>query len=360
MSREFEGDEYVPSEMEISRRKVIATTGGLSIAGLAGCSGGGDGESTSTSTESEGGGSAQAFSDISIAYIPHASGASDSFWGIQERGWSSSAKQLGVDAQFNGPSKFNPQKQVQNINSALSAGVDGIATSISDPELFKEPLNRAANEGIPVLTVNITQFGEKTLPYQGYVGQAETRVGNVVANKAIEKFKKKQGEKPSRAVIPNHQPGNYVLSLRKQGIVDVMKKNNIPIDEISTSDSPSKNISALQSYRQSNQNLDLVLALGPTASVPALTWLKENDLQGKVFITGVDITPKVQKGIKNGNVFGTVIQQPYLQGYLAAQYLSQKLVNGVIPPTVTPTGPTWIDQSNLSLVNKQINQVGGA
>lgn len=359
--KQIEGMERARSEMAVSRRKVIAASGVAGVSGLAGCANlmGGDGGSGDGDGGSGGDGAAQ-MSDITISFIPHASGASDPFWAIEQEGWSAAIEQIGVEGQFQGPQEFDPQQQVENINSALSAGVDGIATSISDPDLFDDPLERASEEGIPVLAVNIPEFGERTLPYQGYVGNDETVVGNEVAQNAIADFEETVGEAPSRAVVPNHQPGNNVLQLRSEGITEVMNENDIPVDEISTSSDPTDTINSLQSYRSSNDDLDLVLNLGPAAGEPAVQWIEENDLQGEVYVAGVDITERVQGAIENDIYFGTVIQQPYLQGYLAGHYLAQKVINGIISPTVTPTGPSWVDESRLNLVETQIENTGGA
>jgi len=364
----IEGMERARSEMEFSRRQVIAASGVAGVTGLAGCAslsgddggsdGGGDG-GDGGGNESVDGGSAQ-MSDFTISFIPHSSGASDPFWAIEEQGWTAAVNQLGAEGRFQGPSEFDPQQQVQNINTAISSGVDGIATSISDPDLFDDPLQRAQEEGVPVLAVNIPEFGERTLPYQGYVGNDETVVGNEVATNALEDFQETVGEQPSRVVIPNHQPGNNVLGLRSEGIQEVMGNTDIPVEEISTSSDPTDTINSLSSYRSSNSDLDLVLVLGPAAGEPAIQWIEENDLQGEVYIAGVDITERVQGAIQNDIYFGTVIQQPYLQGYLAGHYLAQKLANGIISPTVTPTGPSWVDKSRLDLVTKQIENTGGA
>ena len=365
--KRIEGMKEARSGIQVSRREVIATSGTAGLVGLAGC-GGSDGTGTGGDGGGDGDGGGTQGSvdtdatqeDFTITFIPHSSGASDPFWAIEEKGWSAAVDQLSVEGQFQGPTEFDPQQQVQNINSAISSGVDGIATSISDPDLFDDPLQRAQEEGIPVTAVNIPEFGERTLPYQGYVGNDETVVGNEVASNALEDFQEATGEMPARAVVPNHQPGNTVLGLRSDGIKEVMSNNDISVDEIATSSDPSENISSLSSYRSSNSDVDIVCSLGPASGEPAIQWINENDLQGEVYVAGVDITEKIQQAIENEVYFGTVIQQPYLQGYLAAHYLAQKLVNGILAPTVTPTGPTWIDDTRLDLVRTQIQNTGGA
>jgi simple sugar transport system substrate-binding protein len=103
-----------------------------------------------------------------------------------------------------------------------------------------------------------------------------------------------------------------------------------------------------------------VCSLGPASGQPAVQWINENDLQGEVYISGVDITDQVSTAIQNDIYLGTVIQQPYLQGYLAGHYLTQKVSNGILAPKVTPTGPTWVDKSRLDLVQTQIENTGGA
>ena len=364
--RTVEGMEQARAGMRVSRRQVLAASGVAGVTGLAGCANiGGDGGNGGDGSDGDGdggnGGDSQAQTgDITISFIPHSSGSSDPFWAIEESGWGAAIDQLGVDGRYQGPSEFDPQQQIQNINTVISSGVDGIAVSISDPDLFDDPLQRAADEGIPVLAVNIPEFGERTLPYQGYVGNDETVVGNRVANQGISAFQDATGSKPARAVIPNHQPGNNVLKLRADGIKEVMSNQNIPVDEITTSAEPSETISALSSYQSSNSDLELVCSLGPASGQPAVQWINENDLQGEVYISGVDITDQVSTAIQNDIYLGTVIQQPYLQGYLAGHYLTQKVTNGILAPKVTPTGPTWVDKSRLDLVQTQIENTGGA
>jgi len=373
--RTIEGMEQARTEMTVSRRRVLAASGVAGVTGLAGCAsigsdggdgggngggdGGSDGGGDGGGDGGSGDGSAQT-SDVTISFIPHSSGSSDPFWAIEEEGWNAAVDQLGVDGRYQGPDEFDPQQQVQNINSAISSGVDGLAVSISDPGLFDDPLQRAADEGIPVIAVNIPEFGERTLPYQGYVGNDETVVGNRVANQGIQAFEEMTGSTPERAVIPNHQPGNNVLKLRADGIKEVMNEQNIPVDEITTSAEPAENISALSSYQSSNDGLDLVCSLGPASGQPATQWIEENNLQGDVFISGVDITDQVMTAIQDDIYLGTVIQQPYLQGYLAGHYLTQKIVNGILAPKVTPTGPTWVNKNRLDLVETQIENTGGA
>jgi simple sugar transport system substrate-binding protein len=342
----------------MSRRQVLAATGAAGIAGFAGCSsvndgGGGSGTAATNNTQA---------SDIQIRYIPHGAPGQDPFWEAQGKGWDLAVEQLGVDAAYQGPDESsNFTQQVNNIETAIDAGVDGIAVTLPDPPLFQEALQRAAEEGIYVTVTNVTETGEKTMPWHGYIGQNEAVVGNTLASNALPLFEEKTGSMPSGAVILNQDPGHSALSLRQSGIEEVLNSQGISNDWIEVpSGEPSGVISRLASHRSSNPDVNMVFTLGPVAGDPTLTYIQDEGLEGEVFHAGVDISQDQAEGIQEGYNLAQVVQQPALQAYLAAHYLTSQLKWGILTPTHTPTGPTFVDASNVDAVLTQIEQFGVA
>lgn len=338
---------------QMSRRQMLAATGAAGVAGLAGCSSNNGGPEADINNQAQ---------NVQIRYIPHGAPGQDPFWEAQGQGWKTAVDQLGVNASYQGPDESsNFTQQVNNIETAIDAGVDGIAVTLPDPPLFQEALQRAADEGIYVTVTNVTETGEKTMPWHGYTGQNEAVVGEELATQSLPLFKEKTGSQPSGAVILNHDPGHSALELRQKGIETVLSDNNIPHDwiEVPAGD-PSGVISRLASHRSSNPDVNLVFSLGPTAGDPALNYIENEGLQGEVYHAGVDISQDQAAAIREGYNLAQVIQQPALQAYLAAHYLTSQLQWGILTPSHTPTGPTFVHAGNVDSVQTQIETFGVA
>lgn len=339
---------------QLSRRQALAAMGAAGVASLAGCAGGG-GDDNETAGDDQ----AQ---DIEIRYIPHGAPGEDPFWESQQQGWNTAVDQLGVSASYQGPSESSAfTEQVDNIETAIDAGVDAIAVTLPDPPLYQDALQRAADEDIYVTVTNVTERGEKTMPWQGYIGQEEAAVGEELASQTLPLFESEAGSPPSGAVILNQDPGHSALQLRQEGIQSVLSDNDIPHDwiEVPAGD-PSGVISQLGSHRSSNPDVNLVFTLGPVAGEPTINYIQDEGLQGEVYHAGVDISQEQASAIQEGYNLAQVIQQPALQGYLAAHYLASNVQWGILTPEHTPTGPTFVSADNVDTVITQIETFGVA
>jgi simple sugar transport system substrate-binding protein len=351
---------------QTTRRRMMAALGAAGMAGLAGCTGGGNGDGSGNGSGT-GNNNANQKENVQIRYIPHGNPAADPFWEAQKQGWNLAVDQLGVQASFQPPNKTGSvTQQVSNIQSAITAGVDGIAVTLANPPLYREALKSANEKGIFVIVTNIVEQsylkkGEQSMPYHGYIGQNEAVVGEQLATETIPLFKKAEGSPPSRAVILNQAPGNKALKLRQKGIIKVLSKQNIPHDWIQVpAGDPSGVISQLASYRSSNPNTDLVFTLGPVGGNPAVSYINDEGLQGKLYHAGCDISKQLAKAMREGYNLAQVIQQPGLQGYLAAHFLTGHKRWGILTPTHVPTGPTLVTNDNLDTVMEQVKTFGVA
>jgi simple sugar transport system substrate-binding protein len=351
---------------QTTRRRMMAALGAAGMAGLAGCTGGGNGNSSGNGSGT-GNNNASQKENVQIRYIPHGNPVADPFWEAQKQGWNLAVDQLGVQAAFQPPNESGSfTQQVSNIEAAVAAGVDGIAVTLPNPSLYKEALKSANKKNIFVIVTNIVEQsflkkGEQSMPYHGYIGQNEAVVGEQLATDAIPLFKKAEGSPPSRAVVLNQNPGNKALKLRQKGILRVLRKQNIPHDwiEIPAGD-PSGVISQLSSYLASHSKTDLVFTLGPVGGNPTVQYINDEGLQGKLYHAGVDLSKQLAKAIRKGYNLAQVIQQPALQGYLAALFLTGHKRWGFLTPTHIPTGPTLVTNDNLDTVKEQVKTFGVA
>ena len=66
--------------------------------------------------------------------------------GIQQ-----AADDMNVNVTVLGPDEFDLEKVAQLIDQAVAAQPDGIALTVTDADLFREPIQRALDAGIPVV-----------------------------------------------------------------------------------------------------------------------------------------------------------------------------------------------------------------
>lgn len=285
-------------------------------------------------------------------YIVSHGGPADPFWGVVLKGMNDAAKVYPVEAKYFGPEKFSIQELVNLLNSAIAAKPDGLAVTITDPKALDEPLRRAIQQGIPVVAINVADprpEGER-IPYLFYIGMDEYLGGLRAAQRML------AVRTPKRAVCAIHEVGHVGLEARCQGFLDGMKGKNVPVEKLDIGTDPTKAVEALKAYFTRNPDTDALLTLGPLGTDPAVKFLKENNLVGKVLHGTFDLHPGTLSAIKEGVTLFAIDQQQYLQGYMAITWLYLYKKYGLRPANDVLTGPGFVDQSNVGLVEELIKQ----
>jgi simple sugar transport system substrate-binding protein len=279
--------------------------------------------------------------NLTIAVITHGEG--DTFWAVAKRGAEQAGKDMGVKVKYS-ESANDPQKQAQLIDAAVTEKVDGIATSAPNPDAIRDPLKKAVDAGIPVITLNSGQADSGSLGAITHVGQDET-----VAGEAAGKRLAQGGAKKLLCVI--HEQGNIGLNQRcdgaKKGFGGEVENLQVKgINDISTT------LTEIQSKLESDDSIDAVLSLNPDIAVAARDAVRGASSDAKV--ATFDLSGDVVKAIKAGEIEFAVDQQQYLQGYLPVVFLTLynenlNTVGGGLPVL---TGPGFVEKSNADRVEK--------
>ncbi|WP_352428969.1 sugar ABC transporter substrate-binding protein [Thermoflexus sp.] len=283
-------------------------------------------------------------------YIVSHGGPADPFWGVVIKGMNEAAQRYPVEAKYFGPEKFSIQELVNLLNSAIAAKPDGLAVTITDPKALDEPLRRAIQQGIPVIAINVADprpEGER-IPYLFYIGMDEYLGGLRAAQRML------AVRTPKRAVCAIHEVGHVGLEARCQGFLDGMKEKNVPVEKLDIGTDPTKAVEALKAYFTRNPDTDALLTLGPLGTDPAVKFLKENNLVGKVLHGTFDLHPGTLSAIQEGVTLFAIDQQQYLQGYMAVTWLYLYKKYGLRPANDVLTGPSFVDKDNVGLVEALI------
>src|SRR5438876_5412814 len=210
---EFEVVE-VPEEEEngLSRRDVLLK-GGLVAAGASFLGSPAAAFAARSSTEAT----------FKVAVVTH--GDTGSFWSVFKRGVDQAQKDLrsrGVSvSQIYAHNDV--AKQVSGVNAAIASGAKVIATSVPDASALKDPLTKASQKGIEIITVNSGLGAFDSLPtYMVHIGQTED-----IAGQGAGKQFKKVGSKKVLIVI--HEASNSGLTQRAAGVKKILGSSKVKV-----------------------------------------------------------------------------------------------------------------------------------
>src|SRR5438067_1008713 len=125
--------------------------------------------SSSSSSASSGGGAAAGIFGSSQSYkftfVNHVT--TNVFFTPTQNGAADACKLLGCSYQWTGSTNSVVSEMTNAMNSAITAGVHGIAIALIDPTAFNAPTEKALSAGIPVVAYNADTTGNKRLAYIG-------------------------------------------------------------------------------------------------------------------------------------------------------------------------------------------------
>ncbi|HSR31727.1 MAG TPA: sugar ABC transporter substrate-binding protein [Anaerolineae bacterium] len=280
---------------------------------------------------------------LDIYMVQHALCAWDAWWCTLKDAVETAEASLGVNVTILGPDEFDLEKTAALIDQAVAAQPDGIAVTVTDPVLFKEPIMRAIEAGIPVVAFNAGSGPEKDgIPYLTYVGMDEYQGGYQGGKKLV-------AAGGTKAVCVNHQVGHTGLDARCQGLTDAFAEADLEAEVLAVSNDPAESQTIIDDYYTANPDTDTFLTLGPNSANPFYAFMEAAGLgAGDVLHGTFDLSPEIEAAIADGTTLFGIDQQPYMQGFGSVWLLSLVGRLGIMPASpVTPTGPGFVEQSNV-------------
>lgn len=288
-------------------------------------------------------------------YVVTHGGISDPFWAVVKKGAKDAGDMFNCDVIYLGPETFSIQKLVDMVETVIAGKPDGLVVTITDVQALDKPLRAAIEAGIPVIAINVPDSRESynKIPYLAYVGVDDYMVGVEAANRMLDEFGL---SKPKRGVILVHEVGHAGLEARAKGIIEVFMEHGISIEKLAGSPNASENYQVMDAYLIKHPETDAVFTFGPLGADPVLKLIEDKSLSGKVKLGGIDLSIKMIKAIREGNMAFTIDQQQYLQGYLPIVFLFLYNKYGLIPTGDITTGPSIVDKSNIDAIADMVNK----
>jgi ribose transport system substrate-binding protein len=261
------------------------------------------------------------------------------FWTYAERGTEKAAKEFNVNVEFKKPAQGTAPEQRQIVEDLLTKGVKGIAISPNDAENQAEFLN-TVGEKIPLITQDSDlPPGSKRVCYIG--------TNNYEAGKGAGKLLKEALPEGGKFIIYVGKLDVQNAVERRQGVIDEVAgmkdvKGEYPLTLgkyilLDTMTDDAKQAKCQQNVEDSiTKYPDLAAMVGLWAYNPPamLAGVKGAGKVGKIKLIGFDENEETLQGIVDGEIHGTVVQQPFEFGYHAVRLLNAlaKGDKSVLPP----------------------------
>jgi ribose transport system substrate-binding protein len=240
------------------------------------------------------------------------------FWTIARSGCTDAAKELGdIEVDFRIPSAGTAAEQQQIIGDLLAKGVDGIALSPVDPVNQADMLNKVAGQALLVTADSDAPATKRVC----YIGTDNVAAGGEAA-------------KLITGALP--QGGKIMIFVgtldaqnakdRYQGIKNQLAGSNISIIDVRTDDTdPVRAQKNVEDTLVKYPDVACLVGLWSYNGPAILNATKSAGKLGQVKIVCFDEDAQTLAGVASGDIYGTVVQQPYEFGKQAITRTAQSL-----------------------------------
>jgi ribose transport system substrate-binding protein len=238
--------------------------------------------------------------------------------------------------------RVDATKQVSDIESMVSGGVDSVAIYSVDPTAVLTAVDAAKAAGVKVIAaVSVFEGSDASVGISDHdFGFAQ----GVLAGPVLQE--RKPGQATYKVAILNADSLGPNLLDRKQGLIDGLKTNISNYEIVTDVEAWAEDtaLSAVETILQAHPDLDLILTVNDPGSLGAASAVEAagKDLKTGTIVMGLGIDKRVLEGVLDGTFPGSVSPEPIATGRALAA-VSFALNRGdtvpanVVVPVVTIT-----------------------
>ncbi|HET9095007.1 MAG TPA: substrate-binding domain-containing protein [Solirubrobacteraceae bacterium] len=273
-----------------------------------------------------------------FTFVNHA--RANAFFVPTVNGIQDACRLLNCSYEWTGSTSSSVQQMASAINTAISARVDGIATSLISP-LLAEPVDAAIRARIPVIAYNADAPGTRRL---AYIGQDPRQSGREMGRRIRELL-----PGGGRIAVFIGVPGSTGVQPRLDGIREALAGTRLHVTSPAAGAGETQEQVATDAFISAHRRRFrgyFGVDAGSTAGL-ALA-IQKYGLTGKVVGGGFDLTPSTETLLAQGVIQFAIDQQPYLQGFLATlELFLYRATDGLIGPADVDTGMKFLDRHTV-------------
>lgn len=298
-------------------------------------------------------GSVGAQNDSLVFSMVSHGGVGNPFWIVVIKGMEDACDLLAADCAW----LADPVDDVDGMSGywddALARNPAGVGTTVPNPEVIRDAVERAAEQGIPVIAFNTADPNagtDQALPIMFYIGANEFLGGRSNALRVLAEARA-DGVEITRGVCPIQEVGHSGLEGRCAGVRSVFDEAGIPLDGLTISNDPTSSAGVLADYFAANADTNAIFMLGPSPSSALNLYFQEAGREPReVYATTHDTSSEIYQMIQDGYLVQAIDQQPYLQGFQTIIWLYLNSQFALAPGGDILTGPGVIDGSNVDAI----------
>jgi ribose transport system substrate-binding protein len=271
------------------------------------------------------------------------------YWKGCYKGFEDAGKLYGVKTVYAGAAEYNVNQAVTVFEQIIANKPAGIAVTCINPDAYKEPIKKAMDAGIPVVTFDADS------PDSGR--NAFLATGNKAAGATAAKYLAEAlGGKGDVAVVT--LPGQLNHEERTAGFVETIETSYPDMKVVQIGNGGGEQTSAAQAASgilQANPSVMGLFCTDATSGVGAVAAISETN-RDDVKIVSFDTDKGTLDAIKDGSIEASIAQGTWNMGFWAFQMIFQ-LKHDLINPTdgwaekgINPL-PPYVD-TGVSVVTK--------
>ncbi|MEM0908265.1 MAG: ABC transporter substrate-binding protein [Pseudomonadota bacterium] len=293
--------------------------------------------------------------DVTITLIPGLT--TDAFYITMNRGAQAAAEALGITVNFQGAEEFDPVLQTPVLDAVIARGPDAILIAPTDTTQLIEPLRRANEAGIPVVTVDTFIDDGK---YQDGAGDGDFPLSyiasdNVGGGRMAARFMADAIGGKGSVYVSNVRPGISTTDQREEGFKAEMAASFPGITVLDTQyNENDASLAASQFNAVLARNPDVAGVFGANlfSALGAANGVEGAGKSGDVTVIAFDAPQSIVDNISSGLVDAAIAQHPAEIGYYGVMTAYAHLTGQSVPPAIG-TGFTVINAGNVSDPNVQ-------
>jgi rhamnose transport system substrate-binding protein len=276
------------------------------------------------------------------------------YFDTANKGAQEAAKDLGVTVTYQGPATADATQQIQLLNSLLAQKVNGLAISADDSDALVPVGKSAIDAGIPVVTWDSAIApGGRTV----HINQANSADIAAVQIQMASDLAKGEGQIAILSATSTAPNQNEWIGLMKEELKKPAYAKLELVDTVYGDDQDEKSYTEAQGLFKKYPDLKVIIAPTTVGIASSARAVKDANLIGKVFVTGLGTPNQMRDYVKGGESPQFALWNPGDLGYLAIQTLNA-IATGQIKGQPGDTfkagklGDYTIDQDGTVLLGK--------
>ena len=290
---------------------------------------------------------------MTIAVIPQ--GSTHEYWksihaGAMKATQDLAGKGVHVNIIWKGPLREDDrEQQTQVVEGFISQGIQGIVLAPFDSHALVRPVEEAAQSGIPTVVID---SGLESPQIVSFIATDNKKGGALAADRMGELLHGK-----GKVLLLRYQEGSASTEAREQGFVEELKQSYPGIQLISSNQyaGPTRDTAKRASENLLTRYAEQVQGIfTPNESSTAGMLLALQDIQkaGKIVFIGFDSSETFIEAMRNKQLQGIVVQDPFRMGELGVTTIVDHLQGKSVEKRVD-TGATMVTPENMDTPDAQ-------